>query len=147
MARKRFTSEQIITMLREAEVLVNQGSNPVGSASPPTSDELCRDPAPDLVPDAPEGRLSLQLGAGDRGRVDEAMMDELFPAGEDRAGLAGVVADRDHGVEILVQQFVDVFGSVVRDVDPDLQQDGGGPGIDLGRLGARTEGLVPISQE
>ncbi len=26
MARKRFTSEQIITMLREAEVLVNQGS-------------------------------------------------------------------------------------------------------------------------
>jgi putative transposase len=26
MARKRFTSEQIITMLREAEVMVNQGS-------------------------------------------------------------------------------------------------------------------------
>ena len=26
MARKRFSSEQIITMLREAEVLVNQGS-------------------------------------------------------------------------------------------------------------------------
>jgi putative transposase len=26
MARKRFTSEQIITILREAEVLVNQGS-------------------------------------------------------------------------------------------------------------------------
>jgi len=26
MARKRFTSEQIITMLREAEVLLNQGS-------------------------------------------------------------------------------------------------------------------------
>ena len=26
MARKRFTSEQIITKLREAEVLVNQGS-------------------------------------------------------------------------------------------------------------------------
>ena len=26
MARRRFTSEQIITMLREAEVLVNQGS-------------------------------------------------------------------------------------------------------------------------
>ena len=27
MARKRFTSEQIITMLREAEVLLNQGSS------------------------------------------------------------------------------------------------------------------------
>ena len=26
MARKRFTSEQIITMLRQAEVLLNQGS-------------------------------------------------------------------------------------------------------------------------
>ncbi len=26
MARKRFTSEQIITILREAEILVNQGS-------------------------------------------------------------------------------------------------------------------------
>jgi putative transposase len=26
MARRRFTSEQIITMLREAEVMVNQGS-------------------------------------------------------------------------------------------------------------------------
>ena len=26
MARRRFTSEQIITMLREAEVLLNQGS-------------------------------------------------------------------------------------------------------------------------
>ena len=26
MARKRFSSEQIITMLREAEVMVNQGS-------------------------------------------------------------------------------------------------------------------------
>ena len=26
MARKRFTSEQIITMLREAEVLLNEGS-------------------------------------------------------------------------------------------------------------------------
>ncbi len=29
MARKRFTSEQIITMLREAEVLVNQGSTAI----------------------------------------------------------------------------------------------------------------------
>ena len=27
MGRKRFTSEQIITMLREAEVMLNQGSN------------------------------------------------------------------------------------------------------------------------
>ena len=33
MARKRFTPEQIITMLREAEVLINQ-SNPVA--------EVCR---------------------------------------------------------------------------------------------------------
>ena len=33
MARKRFTPEQIITMLREAEVLLNQ-SNPVA--------EVCR---------------------------------------------------------------------------------------------------------
>ncbi len=33
MARKRFSPEQIITMLREAEVLLNQ-SNPVG--------EVCR---------------------------------------------------------------------------------------------------------
>ena len=29
MARKRFTPEQVITMLREAEVLLNQ-SNPIG---------------------------------------------------------------------------------------------------------------------
>ena len=35
MARKRFTPEQIITMLREAEVLLNQ-SNPVA--------EVCRKP-------------------------------------------------------------------------------------------------------
>ena len=32
MSRKRFTSEQIITMLREAEVLLNQGST-VGEVS------------------------------------------------------------------------------------------------------------------
>ncbi len=32
MSRKRFTSEQIITMLREAEVLLNQGSS-VGEVS------------------------------------------------------------------------------------------------------------------
>ena len=29
MARKRFTSEQVITILREAEILVNQGSTVV----------------------------------------------------------------------------------------------------------------------
>jgi len=33
MARKRFTSEQIITMLREAEVLVNQGSTVIEAES------------------------------------------------------------------------------------------------------------------
>jgi hypothetical protein len=33
MARKRFTPEQVITMLREAEVLLSQ-SNPIG--------EVCR---------------------------------------------------------------------------------------------------------
>ena len=32
MARKRFTSEQIITMLREAEVLLNQGSTVIDVA-------------------------------------------------------------------------------------------------------------------
>ena len=32
MARKRYTSEQIITMLREAEVLLNQGSTVIEAA-------------------------------------------------------------------------------------------------------------------
>lgn len=32
MARRRFTSEQIITMLREAEVLLNQGSSVIEAA-------------------------------------------------------------------------------------------------------------------
>ena len=32
IARKRFTSEQIITMLHEAEVMVNQGSNVIEAA-------------------------------------------------------------------------------------------------------------------
>ncbi len=33
MARRRFTSEQIITVLREAEVLLNQGSTVIEVAS------------------------------------------------------------------------------------------------------------------
>ncbi len=33
MARKRFTSEQIISMLREAEVLLNQGSTVIEVSS------------------------------------------------------------------------------------------------------------------
>lgn len=74
-------------------------------------------------------------------------MDGRLPAGECRAGLAGVIADRDHIIEILAQEFVDVLRAVVRDVDPELQQYEDGPGIDLGRLGARTVGLVPIPME
>jgi hypothetical protein len=45
-------------------------------------------------------------------------VDELGSVGELRADLANSVAQRDHRVEPLRAEFIDVLGAVRADVDP-----------------------------
>lgn len=52
-------------------------------------------------------------------RVLEAAVDALGAAGEDRAGLSGVVADGEDVVEVLADEFVGRLRPVARDADAD----------------------------
>ncbi len=58
-----------------------------------------------------------------RGRVVEPPVDRLAGAGEHGAGFAGLVADRDHVVEVLPEEFGDRLRRGPGDVDADLGQD------------------------
>ena len=70
-------------------------------------------------------------------RVGNAPVDELGSGRERRAHLANPVAQRDHGVEPLGDELVEVLGAVRADVDSTLPQDADRVGMQRLRDGSR----------
>lgn len=64
---------------------------------------------PKLVTNAPEDGQSLLVGAFECGRIFEAAMYPVRRAKQDRAAFSGVIADRDHIIELAVLELVDVL--------------------------------------
>lgn len=56
-------------------------------------------------------------------------MELLRPGWKEGTALPGIVADRDHIIKINRAVFVDVVGSLLRDVHAILLHDSNGPGI------------------
>ena len=78
-------------------------------------------------------------------RIVEAVMQRDGRAGQDRAGLASVIADREHEIERLVREFVHVLGAVAGDVDPELRHHGDGFRPHAARAGSGAENLEAIA--
>ena len=76
--------------------------------------------APDFVPYSAENGELLFLGSGRVRRVVKAPVMPVELPGKQRARLIGVAADRDHRLHVLVEKFVEVLGTMVRDIKADL---------------------------
>ena len=74
-------------------------------------------------------------------RVGHAPVDELGVVRELGADLANAVAQRDHAVEALRGEFVQVLGAVGADVDPPLAHDADGVGMERFRVAAGARGF------
>lgn len=90
-----------------------------------------------FVADLAEGGEDLFFCAFGFGGIEEAPVVAVGLAGEHGAGLIGVAADGDDGFDRLVEEFVEVFGAMVGDVDACFGHDFDGEGVDVaGRFGA-----------
>lgn len=87
--------------------------------------------AGNFVADAAEFVADFLFGAGGVSWVVEGEVVAADLAWEHGAGLVGVAADGDDGLDVLVEEFVEVFGSVVGDVDADFLEDFDGHGVDV----------------
>ena len=76
--------------------------------------------AADFVADLAENFELFFLGAGGVSRVVKGPVVAVELAGEDGADLVSVAADGDDGLDGLREEFVQVFGSMLRDVDSDF---------------------------
>ena len=98
-------------------------------------------PGADVVAHRQEGFQGLAVG------VVEGQVDGLHRAGEDRAGLLGVVAHRHHQAEVLVQEAVHVLRRQALRWDACQAQGLEGPVRHLGLgTGAGGEGADPPGQ-
>jgi hypothetical protein len=80
-----------------------------------------------------EGGVAGLVGVAGRGRVGDAPVDPPRLVAELGAGLAGLVAQRDHVVEPAAGKGVQVLGGPVGDVDAErLAQDPHGVGVQAG---------------
>ena len=75
------------------------------------------------------------------GRIRYAPVQPFCSAGEYRAGLVGVIANRDHKIEVFSQQGIQMFGLVFRNIDADLRHDHDGIRMDASWFRAGAEGL------
>lgn len=73
-----------------------------------------------LVTDAPENGELLSFGAGRVSGIIKSPMMPVDLAGEHRASLIGIAADRDDCLDGLIEECIHVLGCVSRDVDADL---------------------------
>ena len=80
-------------------------------------------------------------------RVREAPVQALPGAEEDRAGLIGLVAHRDHRVERLVEVAIERLALLARDVDAELRHGADRQRPHVRGLGARGERLEAIAAE
>jgi hypothetical protein len=74
----------------------------------------------DFIAHAAEDLHLFLLGASGVGGVVEAPVVAIELAGEHGAGLVGIAADGDDGLNLLVQKLVHVLAGVGADVDADL---------------------------
>jgi len=68
-------------------------------------------------------------------------MERVLRAWEDRACVAGTIADRDHVVEVLAKKLRDRLAAGRRPIDLEFAQDSDSVRIDLRGLGARRDDL------
>lgn len=80
----------------------------------------------DFVPHAAELLEDFFIGPGGVGGVVESPVIAVYLAGEHGAGLIGVAADGDDGIDLLPEEFVHVLGVVATDVDADFGHGGDG---------------------
>ena len=87
----------------------------------------------DFITDAPEYReLLLFASRGVRWIVEGEMMASGM-TGEHGARLVGLATDGDHGVDARLQEFIEMLGTVLRDVDADLRHRADGEWMDVSR--------------
>ncbi len=72
---------------------------------------------PGSVPHAPEIRHNFLPGAGGLGGIRETHVYRAPSAGKHWARLAGVIAQRDHHVEGLATELVQVLGAMSGEID------------------------------
>lgn len=91
-----------------------------------------------------EGFLFALGALGQRGRIVEAVMDDLAAAGEEGARIVRGAAHGDDVVKALVASVLDGFGAVAADVHADVGHDLDGIGIEALGYGASGEGLETV---
>jgi|JI10StandDraft_1071094.scaffolds.fasta_scaffold65153_3 hypothetical protein len=74
----------------------------------------------DLIAHAAEDGHYLLIGAGGMSGIIETPMVAVELTGEHGAGLIGIAADGDDGLDVLVQELVHVLAGVRADVDANL---------------------------
>lgn len=85
----------------------------------------------DFVANALKSLENLFLGSFGVGGVLEGPVVAVGLAGKSRAGLIGIAADGDHGIDIALKKFVELLGAVIRDVYSYLFERGNGLGVDI----------------
>jgi len=100
----------------------------------------------DLITDAAELVEDFLLCSRGVGWIIETPVKAVKLTGEHGAGLIGIPADGDHGINGTVQELIHVFGVMSRDVDADLLHHFDRLGVDIsGRLGAGTGDVDEIT--
>jgi hypothetical protein len=100
----------------------------------------------DLITDSAEFVEDFLLGSRGVGRIIKAPVKAVKLSGEHRAGLIGVAADGDHGINGTVQELIHVFGVMSRDVDSDFLEDFDGLWMDIaGGFGAGAGHLDEVA--
>jgi hypothetical protein len=100
----------------------------------------------DLVAHSTELVEHFLLGSRGMGRVVKAPVESVHLSRKHGAGLIGVAADGDDRVDVAAKEFLEVFGGVAGDIDPDFLEDLDGPRVDIASgLGACAGDFDEIS--
>ena len=92
---------------------------------------VCLENHPDLVAHLAENSQLFLLDALRVRRIVETPVVAVHLAGEHRTRLVGVAANRNHGLDILLEKFVHVLAMVSGDVDADLGKHPDGQWMDM----------------
>lgn len=90
-----------------------------------------REDSLDFIADAAEDGDLLLFGAGCMGGIIERKVVAIDLAGKQGAGLIGIAAYGDHRLDVVVQEFVEMLGTMMADIDADLIHDADGERVDV----------------
>ena len=91
------------------------------------------------VPNIPVTVEDLLLGAGCQVGIGKPLVDGLFCTGYNRADPVGIIAEGDCEIKWHANYFINGFGTVMRDIDPDLAHDLDCVGTHAGLAGTGAE--------